>query len=57
MNLFNLDANRISVVHNALDERFSAEKNGTDEAVLERAHDPFILYSGRIVLTRTSPSY
>jgi glycosyltransferase involved in cell wall biosynthesis len=51
LNIFNLDANRISVVHNALDERFSAEKNGTDrKTVLERyqLHDPFILYSGRI---------
>jgi glycosyltransferase involved in cell wall biosynthesis len=51
LNIFNLDANRISVVHNALDERFSPDENGLDrKTVLERyqLHDPFILYSGRI---------
>jgi glycosyltransferase involved in cell wall biosynthesis len=51
LNIFNLEANRISVVHNALDERFSGDENGTDrKTVLERyqLHDPFILYSGRI---------
>jgi glycosyltransferase involved in cell wall biosynthesis len=51
INIFNLDARRISVVHNALDERFSPEQNGADrKTVLERyqIHDPFILYSGRI---------
>lgn len=51
VNIFNLDASRISVVHNALDERFSSAENGADsKTVLERyqLHDPFILYSGRI---------
>jgi glycosyltransferase involved in cell wall biosynthesis len=51
VNIFNLDAGRISVVHNALDERFSPAENGPDrKTVLERyqLHDPFILYSGRI---------
>jgi glycosyltransferase involved in cell wall biosynthesis len=51
VNIFNLDASRISVVHNALDERFSPAENGADrKTVLERyqIHDPFILYSGRI---------
>jgi glycosyltransferase involved in cell wall biosynthesis len=51
VNLFNLDASRISVVHNALDERFSPAENGADRrTVLERyqLQDPFILYSGRI---------
>jgi glycosyltransferase involved in cell wall biosynthesis len=51
INIFNLDASRISVVHNALDERFSPAENGVDrKTVLERyqIHDPFILYSGRI---------
>jgi len=51
LNLFNLDAGRISVVHNALDERFSPAENGADRrTVLERyqLQDPFILYSGRI---------
>jgi glycosyltransferase involved in cell wall biosynthesis len=51
VNIFDLDAKRISVIHNALDERFAAASNAEDEmAVLERyqLHDPFILYSGRI---------
>ena len=51
VNIFNLDALRISVVHNALDERFSPAEDGADrKTVLERyqLHDPFILYSGRI---------
>jgi glycosyltransferase involved in cell wall biosynthesis len=50
VNIFDLDTKRISVIHNALDERFAAG-NGTDKkTVLERyqLHDPFILYSGRI---------
>jgi len=51
INIFNLDPSRISVVHNALDERFSPDENGTDrKTILERyqIHDPYILYSGRI---------
>jgi len=51
MNIFDLDTNRISVIHNALDERFAAAGNGSEsKTVLERyqLHDPFILYSGRI---------
>ena len=51
LNIFDLDTKRISVIHNALDERFAAAGNGSDsKTVLERyqLHDPFILYSGRI---------
>lgn len=51
VNLFDLDCGRISVVHNALDERFAAAAGNSDNAgVLERYQlkDPFILYSGRI---------
>lgn len=51
VNIFDLDTNRISVIHNALDERFAAADNGSDtKTILERyqLHDPFILYSGRI---------
>ena len=51
VNIFDLDATRVSVIHNALDERFAAAGNGADSrTVLERyqLHDPFILYSGRI---------
>ena len=51
VNIFDLDSKRISVIHNALDERFAAAGNGTDrKTILERyqLHDPFILYSGRI---------
>jgi hypothetical protein len=54
VNIFNLDTAKISVVHNALDERFtlSPETSSDDDRtrVLERYQlkDPFILYSGRI---------
>ena len=51
VDIFDLDAKRISVIHNALDERFSPASVAEDkETVLERyqLHDPFILYSGRI---------
>jgi len=51
VNIFDVDAKRISVIHNALDERF-APASRADEmtTVLERyqLHDPFVLYSGRI---------
>jgi len=50
-NIFNVPEAKISVVHNALDERF-AFTNAPDERkqVLERYQlkDPFVLYSGRI---------
>ncbi len=49
--IFGMDAGKVSVVHNALDERFAASRD-TDEQkqVLERYQlkDPFILYSGQI---------
>lgn len=51
VNIFDLDAKRISVIHNALDERFATASGAQDrKIVLERyqLHDPFILYSGRI---------
>lgn len=51
VNIFDLDAQRISVIHNALDERFSVASGGEDrKTVLERyqLNDPFVLYSGRI---------
>jgi glycosyltransferase involved in cell wall biosynthesis len=51
LNIFDLDSSRISVIHNALDERFAPSPEAVDQkAVLERyqLHDPFILYSGRI---------
>jgi glycosyltransferase involved in cell wall biosynthesis len=51
VNIFDLDAKRISVIHNALDARFAAASKAEDKrTVLERyqIHDPFILYSGRI---------
>jgi glycosyltransferase involved in cell wall biosynthesis len=51
MTIFDLDVNRISVIHNALDERFAIVSGREDSAtVLERyqLNDPFILYSGRI---------
>src|SRR4029434_2324004 len=51
VDIFDLDPTRISVIHNALDERFSPASVAEDkETVLERyqLHDPFILYSGRI---------
>ncbi len=51
INIFNLPGSKISVVHNALDER-SASDHTIEERrqVLERYQlkDPFILYSGRI---------
>src|SRR5262245_29482061 len=51
INIFDLDAKRVSVIHNALDERFTPASSIQDtKTVLERyqLHDPFILYSGRI---------
>jgi glycosyltransferase involved in cell wall biosynthesis len=51
VDIFDVDAGRISVIHNALDERFAPAAEGIDrKTVLERyqLHDPFILYSGRI---------
>lgn len=51
VNIFDLDTRRISVVYNALDERFAAEADSSDPAaVLERyrLQDPFVLYAGRI---------
>jgi glycosyltransferase involved in cell wall biosynthesis len=51
VDIFDIDSRRISVIHNALDERFAPAGDGADrKTVLERyqLHDPFILYSGRI---------
>jgi glycosyltransferase involved in cell wall biosynthesis len=51
VDIFDVDAERISVIHNALDERFAPATEDVDrKTVLERyqLHDPFILYSGRI---------
>jgi glycosyltransferase involved in cell wall biosynthesis len=51
VDIFDMDAKRISVIHNALDERFSPAAEGMDrKTVLERyqLHDPFVLYSGKI---------
>jgi glycosyltransferase involved in cell wall biosynthesis len=51
VNIFDLDAQRISVIHNALDERFTEASGGEDrKTVLERyqLNDPYVLYSGRI---------
>jgi glycosyltransferase involved in cell wall biosynthesis len=51
MNIFNVPETKISVIHNALDERFVfTHTPGERETVLERYQlkDPFILYSGKI---------
>src|SRR5438132_13200741 len=51
MNIFELPESKISVVHNALDERFAfAHTPEERKSVLERYQlkDPFILYSGKI---------
>jgi len=51
INIFDLNADRISVIHNALDQRFASDSGGEDRRkVLERyqLNDPFVLYSGRI---------
>jgi glycosyltransferase involved in cell wall biosynthesis len=51
INIFNLTPSKISVIHNALDDRFTLTTAAEDPAqVLERYQlkDPFILYSGRI---------
>ena len=51
INIFNVTPSKISVIHNALDDRFTLTTAAEDPAqVLERYQlkDPFILYSGRI---------
>ncbi len=51
INIFELPDSKISVVHNALDERFAfTHTPGERKQVLERYQlkDPFILYSGKI---------
>jgi glycosyltransferase involved in cell wall biosynthesis len=51
VNIFNLNPAKVSVIHNALDDRFAQTAVSEDRvAVLERYQlkDPFILYSGRI---------
>jgi glycosyltransferase involved in cell wall biosynthesis len=51
VNIFDLNADRITVIHNALDERFASDWGNEDrQKVLERyqLNDPFVLYSGRI---------
>src|SRR6185295_6456655 len=49
--IFDLPASKISVIHNALDNRFTLTTDAENPAqVLERYQlkDPFVLYSGRI---------
>jgi len=51
INIFELPESKISVVHNALDERFAFAYNPEERKhVLERYQlkDPFVLYSGKI---------
>lgn len=51
MNIFSLPETKISVVHNALDERFAFNHTPEErKQVLERYQlkDPFVLYSGKI---------
>jgi len=51
LNIYNLPESKISVVHNALDERFAFRHTPEERKhVLERYQlkDPFILYSGKI---------
>jgi glycosyltransferase involved in cell wall biosynthesis len=51
INIFELPDSKISVVHNALDERFAfTHTPGERKQVLERYQlkDPFVLYSGKI---------
>ena len=51
INIFDLPDSKISVVHNALDERFAfTHTPGERKQVLERYQlkDPFVLYSGKI---------
>jgi glycosyltransferase involved in cell wall biosynthesis len=51
MNIFELPESKISVVHNALDERFAFSHTADErKQVLERYQlkDPFVLYAGKI---------
>ncbi|HLQ78232.1 MAG TPA: glycosyltransferase family 1 protein [Terriglobia bacterium] len=50
ISLFNLAPSKVSVIHNALDSRFTLGPDENPAQVLERYQlkDPFILYSGRI---------
>src|SRR5215471_17854349 len=51
ISIFNLPSSKVSVVHNALDERSASEHTPEERRqVLERYQlkDPFVLYSGRI---------
>src|SRR5262249_11392406 len=52
VNILDADDSKVSVVYNALDDRFAFTSAATEDrvGVLERyqLHDPFILYSGRI---------
>lgn len=51
LNIYNLPQSKISVVHNALDERFAFHHTQEERKhVLERYQlkDPFVLYSGKI---------
>src|SRR5581483_3033009 len=51
LNIYNLPQSKISVVHNALDERFAFHHTPEERKhVLERYQlkDPFVLYSGKI---------
>lgn len=51
VNIFGIDPHKTSVIHNSLDERFTATPNQVEQKnVLEKfqIHEPFILYSGQI---------
>ncbi|HEX4998053.1 MAG TPA: glycosyltransferase family 1 protein [Terriglobia bacterium] len=51
VNIFDLDPERISVIYNALDDRFGRSSGEDNQgSVMERYQikDPFVLYSGRI---------
>jgi len=50
VNIFRVDPSKVTVIHNALDNRFRQSEEEDAAQVLERYQlkDPFILYSGRI---------
>jgi len=50
INIFRVDPSKVTVIHNALDNRFRQSEEEDAAQVLERYQlkDPFILYSGRI---------
>src|SRR4051812_8169796 len=50
INIFHVNPSKVTVIHNALDDRFRESAQEDAAQVLERYQlkDPFILYSGRI---------